>query len=259
MLNGWMRSFLFHPTTTTAGEFDAFAQDGFSKAAVEVEPGVTVVGLIRPPASATANWLLFFAGNAFNLAGSREVLRHVAADLDIGLAVFAYRGYDGSGGEPSERALVADAKTIAQWLETSHDVTPDRLVLMGQSLGTGVAAQLAASLQPRQGPAGLVLVAAYASMAEVFDDHVPAIPVGWLVPDPFRTESHLASISAPALVIHGEDDTLIHIGHGRRVAAGLTDAKFVALAKCGHNEIWAEERAATEVRRFVRELGERSR
>jgi pimeloyl-ACP methyl ester carboxylesterase len=255
------RSLIYHPTLVTDAHLDALGgRPQWQRSRVEVErdrKGVIAVnGLVRTPTASTSLWLLFFGGNAADIASNAYVLEMVRehSALDLGLAVFAYRGYDGSGGRPSERALVADAERIARELAESRGV--ERLVVVGQSLGTSVAAQLAARLaQAGRAPAGVILLSPFLSMSKVFDEHVPLIPVGWALSDRFLTEAIADQIRSPVLIIHGDADDLIPVHHGKGLAARIGEkARLVVLSGRGHNDLWDDPRTLEAIKSFLAAL-----
>ena len=113
--------------------------------------------------------------------------------------------------------------------------------------------------------AGLTLAAVavpetmgYTSIAQVFDDHVPLVPVGWLVSDPYRTETLVADLSGPVLIVHGSEDEVIGVEHGRALAALLGPrAQLVVLNGRHHNDLWEERRTVVTVRGLVESLSSR--
>jgi hypothetical protein len=250
------RSFLYYPTRTSDAELARLAAvPGWQRARLPVAATITLEGLVRPPPAAATGrtWLLFFGGNAMDLASSQWVLDRLGGERPVGLAAFAYRGYDGSGGAPSEDALCGDSEAIAESLAQAHGVAAGDLVLVGQSLGTGVAVHLAATLTGRgEPPAGIILVSPYTSMARVFDDHVPLLPVAWAVADSYRTDRRLAQLRAPILILHGVADEVIDVAHGRAIAAALGErASLVELPGTHHNDVWAEPAAVGAAQAFI--------
>ncbi len=253
---GGCSSLLYHPTDTPPESLPGLASDGWGPASVSTGDNQTLRGLLAPPQDKTAPWILFFGGNAMSLASSASVLTRIRGAQDWGLAVFAYRGYDGSSGNPSEEALVADAQAVASFLERDRGVAADRLFVMGQSLGTGVAVQLAAAQGRAQRPVrGLVLLSPYASMTRVFGEYVSWLPTGWLSPDDFESQAHTDALPAPTLIIHGIQDTLIEIAHSRELAEAMPGrAQLVELPRIGH-DVWADRRTFAEIRGLVSETG----
>jgi pimeloyl-ACP methyl ester carboxylesterase len=247
------RSLIYHPTQLSPKDVDALAAHaGWEKVRVEVGRGVRVVGLVRAPEKA-GPWLLFFGGNAADLEGNQSALELIRGPDPLpGLAVFAYRGYDGSEGRPTERALEDDAEQLAKWLEKTHGVAPSRLIVMGQSLGTGIATSLAARLSTASvPPLGLVLISPYTSMAKLFEEHAH-LPIGSAVRDPFRTDRIIQGVRTRILMIHGEEDTLIPPEHAKALAAiANPNARVVIVPKRGHNDMWSDAATNAEIKAFV--------
>lgn len=195
------------------------------------------------------SWILFFGGNATSLDASVEILERIRGEEDLGLAVFAYRGYDGSEGRPTQRRLTTDgvaaAKQVAELAGGMEHVT-----LVGQSLGTGVATQVTARLQEAgRAPSALVLVSPFVEIPAVAHDAVGCAPV-CLFPDPWRTWRRAPEIQVPTLVVHGTKDTIIPLKQGKAVADAIPGARFVPIEGRDHNDIWTDV-SAEEVRRFV--------
>jgi uncharacterized protein len=248
------RTFIFHPTRLPAGALELLAAEpGWKLDRVRVEPDIELVGLVRPPPDEAAPWLLYFGGNAMGVADAQEVLTIAADKEPWGLASWAYRGYDGSDGAPSEEALVEDAVYLARHLLETYGVAPERLFLVGQSLGTGVAA-LAAKELVGGGvrPAGLALLAPYTSMAEVVNEKTPIFPVAWSVSDEFPSEEALVAVDLPVLIIHGVHDEIISIAHGRRLHEVLGARATLVEVNRGHNDLWVAPSPATgPLHRFI--------
>jgi pimeloyl-ACP methyl ester carboxylesterase len=229
---------------------------GWQEERVRTGDRLALVGLSRPTDDANAPWLLFYGGNAMGLAAGQDILSLMAGDAPWGLAVFAYRGYDGSGGRPTEKNLHADAISHVAHLAQYHAVGTDRLVLVGQSLGTGIAARLAATLAQRGSPpAGVALLSPYTSIAQVFDDQVPIVPVGWVAPDPYRTDRLVHEIEGDVLLIHGSEDSLIRVEHSRRLAEAFgSRAEYLELEGRRHSDLWDDPRTVAAIRRLVRQV-----
>jgi len=240
------RSFLYHPTHTPPA---LLAQPGWELTRLQVAPGIEIVTTRRPTGNPAAPWLIFFGGNAMGLDAAHAVLELCRGGAPWGLAAAAYRGYDGSDGSASQKAIFADAEAFVAHL----GVNPSSLVLIGQSLGSGVAAHVAAVLNRAGTPArGLVLLSPYTSIARIFDEQVPVVPVGWLAPDPYRTIGLADALPAPILIIHGTADSLIPFTHGQKLAKILGDkAELLALTGREHNDLWEDEKTVLAIRRLV--------
>jgi hypothetical protein len=175
--------------------------------------------------------LLYFHGNAGNLASRSERVRKYTA-RGIGLFMLSYRGYSGSTGHPSERANVADAKLAYEAL-VREGVAPQDIILYGESLGSGIAVQLAAE----KPVAGVILDAPYTAIVDVAAGAYPFFPVRWFLFDRYETMRYLPDVHAPLLIIHGEEDEVIPVTMGRAVYAAANGPKeLVTFPGAGHSD-----------------------
>jgi len=242
---GCFRSFIYQPTALTQKDIDPLLlmDHRWTLETVSRSQDVNLVGLIakpHPDKDVKPIWVLFFGGNSMNLAQLQAVLSKLDETKHWGFATFAYRGYDLSTGTPTQADLWADANFLVEHLVDRHGVVIEHLFIMGYSLGTGIASHVAYELgQSSRPPAGLILLAPYTSMAQIFDDHLPLIPIGWSVADPYETEEFIADIKSPVLILHGSNDTLISIEHSQTLARLLgPKATFIPLPKYAHNNIF---------------------
>jgi uncharacterized protein len=245
-------SLLYHPTQTPPESLGASATS-WQPVSLATNDENTLRGVVARPKDNTAPWVLFFGGNAMSLASSTAVLSRLRGQHDWGLAVFAYRGYDGSTGSPDESSLVSDAQRVALFLRDEEGVRRERLVVMGQSLGTGVAVQLAAAGGRENDPVGaVVLLSPYTSMTRVFGEAVSWLPSGWLTPDAFESAEYTDALPEPTLIIHGMADDLIGIDHGRELAQAMPGrARLLELPGRGHNDVWTDPRTTRAIRELV--------
>ncbi len=254
--------FLYHPTSLTEEELMEMVAanprwsvdvTSFTVAenAGDKPQERSAVGLIRYGAP-NAPWVLYFGGNAQSLANSRALLDSLLGDRPWGAAVWAYRGYDGTPGSPTERRLVADGLALARTLMHRQSVEPKRLVIVGQSLGSGVATQVAKGLAAEGEPAGaLVLVSPFRSIPAVGNDHF-FWPLGHTVPDKYDNMKHLPATESPVMIVHGTDDDVIPYRHGKALhEANTPRSEFVSVDGYGHNDVWSAPQLTNNVRQFI--------
>ena len=184
---------------------------------------ITVTTRPRPGAAA----LVYFGGNAEDVASSLPGLAR--AFPDHALYLMHYRGYGGSTGSPSEAGLFADAIALFDRVRQEHE----RIVVVGRSLGSGVAVHLA-SARPA---ARLVLVTPYDSLQEIAAGRFPLIPVGWILRDKFESGRHAVKVKAPTLVIVATQDEVIPRASTDRLFGrfGSGVATLGVLADAEHN------------------------
>jgi pimeloyl-ACP methyl ester carboxylesterase len=197
--------------------------------------------------------ILYFHGNNCNLTNRRERVKRFVRD-GYGLLMLSFRGYGLSSGRPSEKNNVADAFMAYDFLRR-RNVSPQDIIVYGESLGSGVAVQLAA----RRPIAALVLEAPYTSLADLVRHRIRAIPAYLFLKDEFNSVEHIKAVSAPLLIIHSLGDEIIPIAYGRRLFDAADGQKeFVRVRGAGHHGLfragaWPRIRAFAE--KYVRGAG----
>jgi uncharacterized protein len=184
---------------------------------------------------------LYFHGNGGSLRLRVERFRALTADGN-GLVALSYRGYGGSSGRPTETGLIADAAAAYAFAIARYSAV--RIVSWGESLGSALAIALAA-----EKPVGkVVLEAPFTSAVDVGAQHYWFVPVWRFMKDQFRSDLHASKLTAPVLVVHGENDDVVPITLGRRLY-GLIDAPkhFVTVAGARHNDLGARAVAAAKL------------
>src|SRR5258705_11475873 len=177
--------------------------------------------------------VLYFHGNGGSLRGRVDRFRALTAD-GTGLVALSYRGYGGSSGRPTEAGLINDA--VAAYAFARARYPAERIVLWGESLGTGVAIALAAE----KPVARVILESPFSSAVDIAARRYWFVPVRWLMKDQFRSDLRIGKVTAPVLVLHGERDTVVPIGLGERLYALINAPKrFVRFPGAGHNDLGA--------------------
>jgi len=213
--------------------------------AYPVEPflsgGETIQVVVLNPGKADA--VIYFGGNAEWVVGNAPGFLHSFPEHSVYLV--NYRGYGGSTGEPSERALYADAQHI-------HDALHDRhrsIALIGRSLGSGVATYLASVRSVSK----LVLVTPFDSILRIAQDQYPIYPVSILLRDTYDSYSRVDSISAPTLVVLAEHDRVIPAKYAQRLIGAFPPDQVQAetIAGAGHNGLSARSGYYDLLARFI--------
>ncbi len=175
--------------------------------------------------------IAYFHGNAGNIADRAYKVRPML-DAGLGVLLVGYRAYGGNPGTPSEAGLFADGRAALDFLDT-QGVLAERIVVFGESLGSGVAVYLAS--QRRLG--AVILEAPFTSAADAGQRAYPFLPVRRLIRDRFDSLSRIETIGAPLLIVHGERDRIVPVDLGRRLLAAAAEPKEgVFLPEAGHND-----------------------
>ncbi|TCM16899.1 hypothetical protein EDF56_10611 [Novosphingobium sp. PhB165] len=207
---------------------------GFERVTLHTDDGLALTAAWRPAAPGKRT-VLFFHGNGDNLPGAAKATQRLA-DAGYGVLLADYRGYSGNPGKPTETGLIRDGEAARAFLETKG-VTAPSLILMGASLGTGVATRLAHD----HAPAALVLVSPFTSLPDVAARMFRWLPVRMLLLDRFESLTVMPGVAAPVLVLHARDDRLIPFAQGEALAKAARDGHFVAFDRFGHQLQFAPE------------------
>ena len=191
------------------------------------------------PASSGKPTVLFIHGNGEQLADGD---RRAAALRERGLGYLGveYPGYGLAEGAPGEASILQAARTAAHYLTTLRRVPNERVVLYGQSLGSGAATALA-----HDGVGGrLALVTPFTSITDAAGHHFPWLPVRWLVKDRFDSLKRAPDVQVPVLIIHGTQDGVVPYAHGKKLSETFPNARLLTVEGAGHNDLFAPSRAA---------------
>lgn len=227
------RSLLYHPN----GDRPRPGPELSDRVSIEEVPSHDGLGLFSwwaPPRSKSSPVILYFHGNAGSQADREE---RMASFVEKGWGVLmpAYRYNAGSDGRPSEAALIADGRAALTWLH-GREIAPERIVLFGESLGSGIATALAAD---RDDLAALVLDAPFDSVTEVASRLYWYVPVRLLLKDSFDSISRIADVRIPVLIGHGGQDRVIPERHGRRLFNAANEPKsFAYKPDAGHVDLF---------------------
>lgn len=187
---------------------------------------------------------LYFHGNGGALRHRVSRFKALTAD-GSGLVALSYRGYGGSGGSPSETGLFADADAAYGFARARYPEA--KLVVWGESLGTGVAVALAAKSKVD----ALILEAPYTSTADIAFAAYPFIPVSLLMKDQFHSDARIGKVTAPILILHGMRDNVIPFAYGRRLYDLAPEPKQFVPFPLGEHENLDLHGAQAAVREFL--------
>jgi uncharacterized protein len=216
------------------------------EAVLDTQDGERVIVWHVPPRG-NRPVIIYFHGNGGALSGRVERFRALTAD-GTGLVALDYRGYGGSTGTPTEAGLTMDADAAYGFATARYPAA--RIVLWGESLGSGVAVALAA-----RHPIGrIVLEAPYTSTADIAAEHYWFAPVRLLMKDQFHSDQRIAAVRAPLLILHGTDDAVVPIRFGERLFARAHEPKRFARFAGGQHEHLEQFGALEVARQFIDEM-----
>lgn len=191
---------------------------------------------------------LYFHGNGGSLRYRVSRFKALTAD-GSGLVALSYRGFGGSDGAPSEEGILADAAAAYAFARAQYPHA--RLIVWGESLGTGVAVAIAAGNKVD----AVILEAPYTSTADIASASYPFLPVSLLMKDQFRSDRRIAQLKAPILILHGRRDAIIPFAYGERLFALAPEPKRIVPFAAGEHENLDAHGAQAAVRDFLLAFG----
>lgn len=204
----------------------------FRTVTVTTADGVGIDLWHAPADGLTKPTVVLFHGNGGHM-GHRADKALALRRAGYGVLLAGYRGYGPNAGSPTEQGLYADGRAALDFL-VREGVSGQRVVLYGESLGSGIAVQLAT--ERRVG--AVILEAPFTSIPDAAAIHYPWLPVRGLIKDRYDSLSRIADIRAPLLIVHGEQDRVVPIRLGCALFAKAAEPKVgVWVPGAGHNDL----------------------
>lgn len=236
------RHLIYYPSQSLASPAEAGIPE-MQILRVTTDDGLTLTFWYRPAEKGQPT-IVYFHGNGGNLSGRGFKIRPYL-NAGFGVLLAAYRGYGGNPGKPSESGLYADARAQLEFLK-NQGVLPTDWVLYGESLGSGVAVQMAYEQAGEGGnaekpaPVGaVVLEAPFSSLADAAQAHYPFVPARYLIRDRYDSMAKIDRIDAPVFIFQGEEDGVIPPKQGKRLFQAASEPKQAKwLPGAGHNNLY---------------------
>lgn len=225
------RSLIYHPDPTRPQPAAWFVPD-MSAVSLQTADGVSLLAWWKKPRDGRPV-IAFFHGNGGHIGYRGSKVRGFL-DQGYGVLLVAWRGYSGNAGSPTEAGLYADGRAALKFLER-QGIRTKEIVLYGESLGAGVAVELASRGAGRV----LVLEAPFTSLMDAAAGRFPLFPVRWLIRDRYDSVAKIGRITAPLLILHGEEDFVLPVSLGRALLERANEPKSgVFIPKAGHNNLY---------------------
>ena len=226
------RSFLYFPSNEKL-DLSKAVVTGLEEVKLETADGLVLTAwFMKPEPARNGETFLLFHGNAGHIGHRVEKFRRIL-EAGYGFLFLEYRGYGGNPGKPSEAGLNFDAQSALDFL-SRRGIPDEKVILYGESLGCGIAVRAASEHHF----SAVILEAPYTSIADVAQRQFWFLPVRWLVRDRYDTLAIINSITSPVIVMHGNQDDIIHVSFGKRVFDAAPDPKTAWFFEgAGHNNL----------------------
>lgn len=221
----------------------AFRADDMQVVSFQTSDGLRLNAWYKP-ATRNKPTIVYFHGNGGHV-GLRIPLIRPYLDNGYGVLLVSYRGYAGNPGWPSEQGLYRDGRASIRFLFEEEKVSPRCLIIFGESLGSGVAVQMATEYQAAS---ALILESPYTTLPELASHHYPYLPVHWMLKDRFNSYEKIKNIRIPVLVVHGEKDKVVPVEFGKKLFTVINDPKQAHyFENAGHEDLPIEELTSTVI------------
>lgn len=227
----------------------SFTTDGYEVAVADGSHRVDVPGgtfFLWRAARADGPVVVHFHSNGDQVSYLSGLSQEYAR-AGVSFAAVEYPGYPGAPGQPSEDSILAAAEEALRHLTGPMQISRARIVISGQSLGAGVALEMAA----RGWGVRLVLVSPYTSWPAVVGHAFPWLPTNLLIQDRFDSAGTANRVAVPTLVIHGTRDTIVPFEQGQQVAAAIKGARLCTVTGGHHHDVLEWGTAQREMLDFV--------
>jgi hypothetical protein len=215
---------------------------------VQTEDGLSLQGWYKPAQDGKPT-IITFHGNGGNI-GWRGVRARMYLDQGFGFLMAEYRGYGGNEGVPSEEGFYKDARAYLQFLK-DKDITGENLVVLGESLGTGVAVKM---VSEHPDVRALILETPFTSVVDVAAKRFPFVPVSLLLKHRYESSKLIADINVPILVLHAKDDKIVPFSFGERLYNLATEPKEMVVYETGGHIGLYKNGAADFIMQYIENL-----
>ena len=245
----FQRNLLYHPSVNN------YIKDQEVKKPSEIEivsittrDKIDLIGWYYNKNIENSKTILFLHGNAGSLENRTYKLNHFK-DLNLNFLIIAWRGFNGNSGKPNETGLYEDAGSAIRWFKTKG-VEDKNIILYGESLGTGVAVEVAQN----KNYAGVILESPFTSMVNMGKKYYPFFPVSLLLKDRFESYKKIKNIFVPVLIMHGTVDKIVPYDMGKKMYELANEPKFFYSQEYGDHMIEYDEKLLSALKKFILSL-----
>ncbi len=176
--------------------------------------------------------IIYFHGNAGDIGDRVDNLQPFVRQ-GFGLLLLSYRGYGGNQGKPSEDGFYQDARAAVKFLLNTKIVELSQIIFFGESIGTGVAVQMAAEYPTKM----LILQSPYTSMAELAKTKYPIFPVEWLLTEHYDSIAKFPKLGQKIIIFHGSKDTVVPAYMSEKLYSVASNAELLIEPSSDHDDI----------------------
>ena len=242
----FQRNLLYHPTINNYHGHKLTV--AVEKLKIKTEDNIELLVWYHNKKFSDNKTVLFLHGNAGSLENRIEKINHIV-DMKVNFLIVAWRGFNGNEGKPTEQGLYEDARSAIRWLG-SKGVSEKNIIIYGESLGTGVAVEVAQN----KNFAGIILESPFTSMVDAGKNIYPFLPVKLLLKDKYESNKKIKNIKSPILVMHGEVDNIVPFRMGKKMYELANEPKYFYFSKYDGHMMNYDQKLLNALKNFIYSL-----
>ena len=242
----FQRNLLYHPTENNYSGDQILVS--IEKVKINTQDGIELMSWYHNKNVNNYKTILFLHGNAGSLENRIHKINHFK-DININFLLVAWRGFSGNKGTPTEKGLYEDAESAVRWLK-SKGVRENNIIVYGESLGTGVATEIAQN----KNFAGIILESPFTSMIDAGKDKYPYLPVRLLLKDRYESNKKIKNINSPILIMHGKVDNIVPFHMGKKMYELANEPKYSYFSEYDDHMMEYNEKLLKVLKDFIGSL-----
>jgi len=242
----YQRNLLYHPNENNYSGDNLIVK--VEKVKILTPDNLQLNGWFHKKNLADYKTIVYFHGNAGTLDNRIHKLNHFK-DINVNFLIIAWRGFSGNKGKPTENGLYIDGKSAVDWV-MKKGVKEENIVLYGESLGTGIASEIAQN----KNFAGVILETPFTSMVDAAKNFYPFIPIGLLLKDRYENKKKVININIPIMIMHGERDNIVPFSMGKKIFEIANEPKYSYFTKYDNHMMEYDDQLIDELKRFLKSL-----
>ena len=242
----FQRNLLYHPKVNNY--LDDKILVNIKKVKITTEDNIELLSWYHNKNNKDYKTILFLHGNAGSLENRIHKINHFK-NMNVNFLIFAWRGFSGNKGNPTEKGLYDDAIGAVNWLK-DKGIKPENIILYGESLGTGVAIEIAQN----SNFAGIILESPFTSMIDAAKNKYPIFPIKYLLKDKYESEKKIKNIKSPILIMHGKVDDLVPFWMGQKLYEIANKPKYFYFSKYDNHMMEFNQNLLNAIKKFINSL-----
>ena len=242
----FQRNLLYHP-----GENNYFGDQltvEIEKVKIKTQDNIDLLSWYHKKNLNNYKTILFLHGNAGSLENRIHKINHFK-DMNINFLLVSWRGFSGNKGKPTEKGLYEDARSAVAWLK-SKGVNEKNIVIYGESLGTGIATEIAQN----KNFAGIILESPFTSMIDAGKTKYSYLPVRFLLKDKYESNKKIKNINSPILIMHGKVDNIVPFYMGKEMYELANEPKYSYFSEYDNHMMEYNENLLKVLKDFIDSL-----